>query len=75
MDGAYDAGMSEQPDTSVNGQAPPAALAAPSEQASGFEMVLAVAAILIGFGVIILGLDTMTGGRLLGFVTAPQQEE
>ena len=67
--------MSEQPDTSTNGQAPAAAPAAPLEEATTWEMALAVAAILVGIGVIILGLDTMTGGRLLGFATAPQQEE
>lgn len=67
-------GMSEQPETSTNGQAPAAARPyATDEKPSRFEQLLAVAAILIGFGVIILGLDTMTGGRLLGFVT--EQEE
>ena len=61
--------MSEQPET--NHQAP-APQAPTPEEPSAFERLLAIGAILLGVGVIIMGLDMATGGRLLGFAS---QEE
>lgn len=63
--------MSEQPETNGHAPAPPPAAPAP-EEPSGFERLLAIGAILLGVGVIIMGIDMATGGRLLGFA---QQEE
>ena len=74
--GAYDARMSEQ-DPATNGQAhansSPQTAEVNAEEPSVFERLLAIGAILLGVGVIIMGLDMATGGRLLGFTT--QQEE
>ena len=61
--------MSETPET--NHQAPAPQAPAP-EEPSAFERLLAIGAILLGVGVIIMGLDMATGGRLLGFAS---QEE
>lgn len=64
--------MSEQPET--NGQAPAATPHAPAgEEPSAFERLLAIGAILLGVGVIIMGLDMATGGRLLGFASQPEE--
>ena len=70
--GAYDARMSEQP-PDTNHQAPAPQAPAP-EEPSAFERLLAIGAILLGIGVIIMGLDMATGGRLLGFATTQQEE-
>ena len=44
-----------------------------ADEPTGFDRLLAAVCIIIGVGVIILGLDALTGGRVLGF--ADQQQE
>ena len=47
-------------------------MAEPEEVTAG-EKLMAVFAIVLGAAVIIMGLDMVTGGRVLGFAMPPQE--
>lgn len=67
--------MSETPDINATEPGPPAAppaVADPEEPTAG-EKLLAVFAIVLGVAVIVMGLDMVTGGRVLGFTIPPQE--
>lgn len=71
--GAYDALMSESPEVNGTAPAPPApAMAEPEEVTTG-EKLMSVLAIMLGAAVIIMGLDMLTGGRVLGFAIPPAE--